>query len=189
VSKFCDQFNSLSFLGCEQFFADASSKIITMADPVLSQPAMERKWFVLLRPAHIFPHSQFTTYWRTFQGTYIKRIMYYECCTSALPNTKILVTKTILTHRFVNDHFCFYRPHSKTQKRCGPASKHRIFVVHCFLFFDRPLDLSLLSTAQLSQQSAIVTIAPQITPFFMMCNEASHKKAMQLRCIHIQRQR
>jgi hypothetical protein len=36
-----------------------------LANPVLSQPDMERKW-LLLRPARVFPHSRFTTYCRTF---------------------------------------------------------------------------------------------------------------------------
>jgi hypothetical protein len=30
-------------VGCEQFFADVSSKIIALANPVLSQPDMERE--------------------------------------------------------------------------------------------------------------------------------------------------
>jgi hypothetical protein len=30
-------------VGCEQFFADVSSKIIALADPVLSQPDMKRE--------------------------------------------------------------------------------------------------------------------------------------------------
>jgi hypothetical protein len=58
VSKFIQQiFAHNKFAHCEQFswavsnfFADVSSKIITLGDPVLSQPDMERKWF-LLRPA------------------------------------------------------------------------------------------------------------------------------------------
>jgi hypothetical protein len=54
-------------MGCEKIFADVSGKkIIALANPVLSQPDMEWEWF-LLRPARIFPHSQFTTYCRTFQ--------------------------------------------------------------------------------------------------------------------------
>jgi hypothetical protein len=76
VSKFIEQiFAHNKFAHCEQilwailfseqFFADFSSKIITLADPVLSQPDMERKWY-LLRPARTFPHSRFTTYCRTF---------------------------------------------------------------------------------------------------------------------------
>jgi hypothetical protein len=44
VSKFCEQFIlSAIFVGCEHFFADVSSKIIALADPVLSQPDMERE--------------------------------------------------------------------------------------------------------------------------------------------------
>ena len=62
VSKFCEQFS----WAVSNFVADVSSKIITLANPVLSQPDMEQKWF-LLRPARIFPHSRFTTYCRTFQ--------------------------------------------------------------------------------------------------------------------------
>jgi hypothetical protein len=31
------------FVGCEQFFADVSSKIIALANPVLSQPDIELK--------------------------------------------------------------------------------------------------------------------------------------------------
>ncbi len=30
-------------MGCKQFFADVSSKIIALADPVLSQPDMKRE--------------------------------------------------------------------------------------------------------------------------------------------------
>jgi hypothetical protein len=38
----CEQFISLSNF-CAHFFADVSSKIIALADPVLSQPDMERE--------------------------------------------------------------------------------------------------------------------------------------------------
>jgi hypothetical protein len=36
-------------VGCEQFFADVSSKIIALADPILSQPDVERE--MVLPPA------------------------------------------------------------------------------------------------------------------------------------------
>jgi hypothetical protein len=42
VNKLHEQFFLRAiFVGCEQFFADVSSKIIALADPVLSQPDME----------------------------------------------------------------------------------------------------------------------------------------------------
>jgi hypothetical protein len=40
------------FVGCEQFFADVSSKIIALADPVLSQPDME--WEMVSPPAGVY---------------------------------------------------------------------------------------------------------------------------------------
>jgi hypothetical protein len=69
------------------------------------------------------------------------------------------------------------------------SSQRRIFLsslkMH-FLFFDRPLNRIQLSTALLSRQR-IVKIAPQITSFSMMCNKASHDKAVQqLKCKHVQ---
>ena len=39
-------------MGCEQFFADVSSKIIALADPVLSQPDME--WEMVSPPAGVY---------------------------------------------------------------------------------------------------------------------------------------
>ena len=73
VIKFCEQFS----WALSNFFADVSSKIITLADLVLSQLDMKRKWF-LLRPARIFPHSRFTTHCRTFQVvvcSYVLRVL------------------------------------------------------------------------------------------------------------------
>ncbi len=46
-------------MGCEQFFADVSSKIIALADPVLSQPDME--WEMVSPPAGAYIPS-FTIY-------------------------------------------------------------------------------------------------------------------------------
>ena len=46
-------------MGCEQFFADVSSKIIALADPILSQPDMERE--MVLPPAGAYITS-FTIY-------------------------------------------------------------------------------------------------------------------------------
>ncbi len=47
MSKFIEQIfahNKFAhFVGCEQFFADVSSKIIALANPILSQPDMERE--------------------------------------------------------------------------------------------------------------------------------------------------
>ncbi len=46
-------------MGCKQFFADVSSKIIALDDPVLSQPDMERE--VVSPPAGAYIPS-FTIY-------------------------------------------------------------------------------------------------------------------------------
>jgi hypothetical protein len=46
VIKFCEQFS----WALSNFFADVSSKIITLANPALSQPDMlKQKWFLLRR--------------------------------------------------------------------------------------------------------------------------------------------
>jgi hypothetical protein len=70
------------------------------------------------------------------------------------------------------------------------SSQHRIFVFNknAFSVFLSSLDHCLLSTVLLSRQR-IVTMAPQISSFSMMRNDASHDKAVQLKCIHVQRQR
>jgi hypothetical protein len=68
---------------------------------------------------------------------------------------------------------------------------HRIFLVfnkNAFSVFLSSLDHCLLATVLLSRQR-IVTMAPQISSFSMMRNNASHDKAVQLKCIHVQRQR
>ncbi len=46
-------------MGCEQFFADVSSKIIALADPVFSQPDME--WEMVSPPAGAYTPA-FTIY-------------------------------------------------------------------------------------------------------------------------------
>jgi hypothetical protein len=48
-----------NFVGCEQFFADVSSKIIALADPILSQPDKEQE--MVLPPAGAYIPS-FTIY-------------------------------------------------------------------------------------------------------------------------------
>jgi hypothetical protein len=47
----------------------------------------------------------------------VRTIHCWHIDAKALPYTKVLLTKTIQTRRFVG-HFCFYRPYSKTQKFC-----------------------------------------------------------------------
>jgi hypothetical protein len=55
----CEQILGAIFVGCEQFFADVSSKTIALANPILSQPDMERE--MVLRPAGAYIPS-FTIY-------------------------------------------------------------------------------------------------------------------------------
>ncbi len=69
------------------------------------------------------------------------------------------------------------------------SSQHRIFVFNknAFSVFLSSLDHCLLSTALLPWQR-IVTMAPKISSFSMMRNDASHNKAVQLKCMHVRRQ-
>ena len=70
------------------------------------------------------------------------------------------------------------------------SCQQRIFVFNknAISVFRSSLDHCLLSTALLSRQRT-VTIAPQITSFSMIRKDASHDKAVQLKGIHVQKQR